>query len=46
VPSSAHEPSEGGQAIICGYGRVGHEMARALRARGEPYLVVELDPHL
>ena len=46
VRSSAGDPGTGGHAIICGYGRVGHEMARALETQGVPYLVVELDPHV
>ncbi len=34
------------QVVICGYGRVGREMAHAMEVRKEPYLVVELDPHV
>jgi monovalent cation:H+ antiporter-2, CPA2 family len=45
APAST-EGREGGHTVICGYGRVGHEMARALRARGESFVVVELDPHV
>ena len=35
-----------GHTIICGYGRVGSELAAALDARGLPYLVVEYNPLL
>jgi CPA2 family monovalent cation:H+ antiporter-2 len=31
-------------AVICGYGRVGRELAAALQARGVRYLVVEYNP--
>ncbi len=31
-------------AVICGYGRVGQELAGALRRRGFHYLVIEYDP--
>src|SRR5262249_2568503 len=35
-----------GHAVICGFGRVGHELARALEARGITYLVIEYHPEL
>jgi CPA2 family monovalent cation:H+ antiporter-2 len=31
-------------AVICGYGRIGSELAQALEARGVPYLVIEYNP--
>jgi len=36
-------PQEG-HVLLCGFGRVGHEMADALDAFGTPYVVVDLDP--
>jgi voltage-gated potassium channel len=30
--------------IICGYGRMGQEIAREFQARGRPFVVVECDP--
>jgi voltage-gated potassium channel len=35
--------SMSGHAIVCGGGRVGAHLAEALRARGEKYVVVEVD---
>ena len=32
--------------VICGFGRVGRELAAALERRGVPYLVVEYNPLL
>ncbi len=32
--------------IICGYGRLGRQILRDLRARGEPFVVVDWDPDL
>ncbi|MGE5619619.1 MAG: cation:proton antiporter [Sphingomonadaceae bacterium] len=32
--------------VICGGGRVGLEMVHAMKMRGEPHLVVELDTHV
>ena len=32
--------------VICGYGRTGRELARALERRGFQYLVIDSDPHL
>ncbi|HSD17013.1 MAG TPA: YbaL family putative K(+) efflux transporter [Thermomonas sp.] len=34
----------GGHAIVIGYGRVGRELARLLRERGVPLVLVESDP--
>jgi voltage-gated potassium channel len=31
-------------SIICGYGRMGQEIARELQMRGRPYVVIERDP--
>ncbi len=33
-----------GHAVLCGFGRVGQEVAQALEAFGIPYAVVDLDP--
>ncbi|MHB0869318.1 MAG: cation:proton antiporter [Chloroflexota bacterium] len=46
APSKGQEMQLRDHVVICGYGRVGREMARALESRGEPYLVVELDPYV
>jgi monovalent cation:H+ antiporter-2, CPA2 family len=35
-----------GHAIICGYGRVGRELADALRSRGIGAVVIEYNPHV
>jgi voltage-gated potassium channel len=32
-----------GHVILCGYGRVGQEVAHALEAEGTPFIIVELD---
>ena len=32
--------------IVCGYGRLGHQIGRDLRRRGEPFVVVDLDERL
>jgi monovalent cation:H+ antiporter-2, CPA2 family len=32
--------------VICGYGRVGREVASALKQHGLPYLVIELNPEI
>jgi monovalent cation:H+ antiporter-2, CPA2 family len=32
--------------VICGYGRVGRELAHALQARGLRYLVIEYNPYI
>ena len=32
--------------VICGYGRVGREVADVLQSRGFQYLVIDLNPHL
>lgn len=34
----------GGHVVICGYGRVGKEIGKALRHWDEPYSVIELNP--
>ncbi|CAN5606467.1 YbaL family putative K(+) efflux transporter [soil metagenome] len=39
-PSPEHEPMSG-HAVICGWGRVGRTVARALEARGFGYIVIE-----
>jgi len=44
VPATLGEDSLEHHVVICGYGRVGKEMARVLDLRGEPYVVVEMDP--
>ncbi|HEX2765978.1 MAG TPA: cation:proton antiporter [Candidatus Limnocylindria bacterium] len=41
-PEPGHEPLSG-HAILCGWGRVGRTVARALEARGFKYVVVEED---
>lgn len=46
VPASVKGADLEGHTVICGYGRVGRELAEALTMRGQPYLVVELDPHV
>jgi voltage-gated potassium channel len=33
-------------SIICGYGRMGHEIAREFQARGRTFVVVDCDPRL
>jgi monovalent cation:H+ antiporter-2, CPA2 family len=47
-PADSSEPVEGlaHHAVICGYGRVGRELAHALAARGIPYLVIEYHPEV
>ena len=35
-----------GHAIICGFGRVGRELADALRSRGVGMVVIEYNPHV
>lgn len=30
--------------VLCGFGRVGHEIARELRERGEPFVIIEQTP--
>jgi CPA2 family monovalent cation:H+ antiporter-2 len=39
-PTPEHEPMRG-HAVICGWGRVGRTVARALEARGFGYIVIE-----
>lgn len=36
----------GRHTVICGYGRVGRELAESLERRGFPYLVIEYDPRI
>jgi len=43
-PPSTHAVTPEGQVIICGFGRVGREVADALDAFHIPYTVVDLDP--
>lgn len=50
IPLAMHVPLDHrhvgglrGHAVICGYGRVGRIIARALRQRGFPFLVIEED---
>lgn len=47
-PVQASEEVAGlrGHAVICGFGRVGRELADALAARGFHYVVVEYNPHI
>lgn len=40
---SADAPPLSGHAVLCGYGRVGRTVARALEARGFRYVVIEED---
>jgi CPA2 family monovalent cation:H+ antiporter-2 len=42
VPADSHEPLSG-HAVICGWGRVGRTVARALEARSFRFVVVEED---
>jgi CPA2 family monovalent cation:H+ antiporter-2 len=42
VPADSHEPMSG-HAVICGWGRVGRTVARALEARSFRFVVVEED---
>ncbi len=46
VQASEEAASLSGHAIICGFGRVGRELADALAARGIHYLVVEYNPDI
>jgi monovalent cation:H+ antiporter-2, CPA2 family len=47
APDRAEEPPRGRRfAVICGYGRVGAIVARALERRGFQYVVVEEDPRI
>jgi CPA2 family monovalent cation:H+ antiporter-2 len=39
-----HQPSS--EAVICGYGRVGRNIAQSLNELEIPYLVIEMDPEL
>jgi len=32
--------------LVCGYGRMGRQIVRDLRARGEPYIVIDSNPQL
>ena len=45
-PSQAELPQPSSQVIICGYGRVGQNLAQALYDLGISYLVIETDPEL
>ncbi|HEX75571.1 MAG TPA: sodium:proton exchanger [Dehalococcoidia bacterium] len=46
-PSSQTEPSQpSNQVVICGYGRVGQNIAQSLHDLEIPYLVIEIDPEL
>jgi len=47
-PAEPSERVEGlsRHAVICGFGRVGRELAQALEARGIAYLVIEYHPQL
>jgi len=44
VEETAHDLS--GHVIICGYGRIGQNIARMLREEGFEYIAMELDPVL
>jgi monovalent cation:H+ antiporter-2, CPA2 family len=49
VPDAKEESTSldlSGHVIICGYGRVGRELARALASRGFRYVVIEDAPHV
>ncbi len=41
---SADEPRD--HVVLCGFGRLGREVAEVLTERGVPFLVVELDPQI
>jgi CPA2 family monovalent cation:H+ antiporter-2 len=45
---AVHAPGPGPSqhVVICGYGRIGREVAEVLRSRGFQFLVVDLNPHL
>jgi len=32
--------------IVCGYGRMGRQIVRDLRARGEPFVVIDANPNV
>jgi CPA2 family monovalent cation:H+ antiporter-2 len=44
IPAEAAGLSQ--HTVICGHGRVGREVADALKGRGFQYLVIDLNPHL
>ena len=46
VDASAEAEGMDRHAVICGFGRVGRELARALDRHGHPYLVVEYHPQI
>lgn len=46
VAVHADTPTLSQHVVICGYGRVGREVADVLQARGFRYLVIDLNPHL
>lgn len=46
VPARVRGGALNDHVVICGYGRVGREMATILSERNQPFLVVELDPHV
>ena len=33
-----------GHVIICGFGRLGHDLANQLSHRGIPFIVIDIDP--
>jgi monovalent cation:H+ antiporter-2, CPA2 family len=46
VAADAGTGASAGHAVICGYGRIGRELADALEARGIRHVVVEYNPHV
>jgi len=44
VPGTDNHRLLSGHVLICGYGRIGSELARSLRARGIDYSVVDINP--
>jgi len=41
---AAREVAQREHVILCGYGRVGHNLARVLRSQGFEYLAMDIDP--
>lgn len=44
VPGTDNHRLLSGHVLICGYGRIGSELARSLRSRGIDYSVVDINP--
>jgi len=45
VDAATQEVSRREHVILCGYGRVGQNIARVLESQGFEYIAVDLDPH-